>query len=228
MRSAKPPVCRARSCRARHALPVLTSNLRASMSFTVSFLATRALEPSSHDLSQVDMNSESGTISPAVRVRPTLLGHIRSRASITGSRRSSCSRASSPRSARPPHIPGGLWTRIVVGMISVCLVASSNYVINEVLDAPSDLSHPVKRNRPVPSGQVSMPLAYVAVDRARWSSASGSGCSSTDPFALTMFVLWVMGCVYNIPPVRSEGPARTSTCCRSRSTTRCACSPAGT
>ena len=37
----------------------------------------------------------------------------------------------------------GLWVRIVLGMISICLVASSNYVINEVLDAPSDLSHPV-------------------------------------------------------------------------------------
>src|SRR4029078_657176 len=55
----------------------------------------------------------------------------------------------------------GLLTRIVVGMISVCLLASSNYVINEVLDAPSDLSHPVKRNRPTPSGRVSVPLAYV-------------------------------------------------------------------
>jgi len=35
-------------------------------------------------------------------------------------------------------IPGGLLVRLVVGMTSVCLVSSSNYVINEVLDAPSD------------------------------------------------------------------------------------------
>src|SRR5688572_26010039 len=55
----------------------------------------------------------------------------------------------------------GLWLRIVLGMMSICLVASSNYVINEVLDAPSDLSHPVKRNRPTPAGLVSLPLAYV-------------------------------------------------------------------
>src|SRR5690242_8140786 len=51
-------------------------------------------------------------------------------------------------------IPGGLAGRLFLGMSAVCLVSSSNYVINEVLDAPFDLSHPVKRNRPVPSGKV--------------------------------------------------------------------------
>jgi 4-hydroxybenzoate polyprenyltransferase len=40
---------------------------------------------------------------------------------------------------------------IVLGLLSTCLVASSNYVINEVLDAPSDRSHPTKCHRPVPS-----------------------------------------------------------------------------
>ena len=98
---------------------------------------------------------------------------------------------------------GGIWTRIVLGMVSICLVASSNYVINEVLDAPSDLSHPVKRHRPTPSGQVSVPLAYV-----QWIALMligvGIGRFVSTPFAITVFVLWVMGCIYNIPPVRSK------------------------
>ena len=59
------------------------------------------------------------------------------------------------------NIPGGLGARLVVGFLSVSLVCSSNYVINEVLDAPSDLSHPTKSARPVPSGLVNIPLAYV-------------------------------------------------------------------
>src|SRR5437867_3325303 len=50
---------------------------------------------------------------------------------------------------------------IIVGLISVCLVSSSNYVINELLDASSDREHPVKWRRPVPSGRVSIPLAYL-------------------------------------------------------------------
>ena len=58
-------------------------------------------------------------------------------------------------------IPGGIWGRFAVGLGSICLVTSSNYVINELLDAPSDLLHPTKCLRPVPSGQVNVPLAYV-------------------------------------------------------------------
>lgn len=99
--------------------------------------------------------------------------------------------------------PAGLWWRAAIGMISICLVASSNYVINEVLDAPSDRSHPVKRNRPTPSGAVNVPLAYV-----QWIALMvigvALGLQVSNAFALTVFVLWVMGCIYNIPPIRSK------------------------
>ncbi len=101
------------------------------------------------------------------------------------------------------HATEGLWTRIAVGLVSICLVASSNYIINEVLDAPSDRSHPVKRHRPTPMGRVSIPLAYV-----QWVALMvigvGLGLLVSRPFALTVFVLWVMGCIYNISPVRSK------------------------
>jgi 4-hydroxybenzoate polyprenyltransferase len=103
----------------------------------------------------------------------------------------------------PQHVADGLAMRILIGFASICLVASSNYVINEVLDAPSDRSHPIKRLRPVPNGQVNVPLAYV-----QWIALMvigvGLGLLISRPYAITVFVLWVMGCVYNIPPVRSK------------------------
>jgi len=103
----------------------------------------------------------------------------------------------------PEHIADGIWTRIVLGTLSVCLVASSNYVINEVLDAPSDLSHPVKRLRPVPSGKVSIPLAYI-----QWIALMlvgvWLGFQISKPYGYTMLVLWIMGCIYNIAPLRSK------------------------
>src|SRR6202011_949183 len=52
----------------------------------------------------------------------------------------------------------GFLIRLVVGLVAVCLVASSNYIINEILDAPFDRHHPEKRQRAVPSGRVSVPL----------------------------------------------------------------------
>ncbi len=43
---------------------------------------------------------------------------------------------------------------IIVGFISICLVASGNYGINEMLDAEVDTHHPEKRHRAIPSGRI--------------------------------------------------------------------------
>jgi decaprenyl-phosphate phosphoribosyltransferase len=103
----------------------------------------------------------------------------------------------------PKHVSPHLWFNIAVGMLSVCLVASSNYVVNEVLDAASDRFHPVKHTRPVPSGKVNIPLAFV-----QWIALMLAGVALghliNTAFMFTVLTLWVMGCVYNIRPVRSK------------------------
>src|SRR5437899_7497960 len=43
----------------------------------------------------------------------------------------------------------GALAAVLWAVATTCLVASSNYVLNEILDAPTDLSHPVKRYRPI-------------------------------------------------------------------------------
>jgi 4-hydroxybenzoate polyprenyltransferase len=93
--------------------------------------------------------------------------------------------------------------RIVIGLLATCLVASSNYVLNEVIDAAGDMHHPTKFRRAVPSGRISIHWAYVEWIALMIAGISlGMAISST--FAATLFVLWVMGCVYNVPPVRSK------------------------
>jgi decaprenyl-phosphate phosphoribosyltransferase len=103
----------------------------------------------------------------------------------------------------PSHASLALVPRILLGLLATGFVASSNYVINEVLDAPYDRTHPVKSRRPVPSGRVSVPLAYL-----QWIAMGAVGIALgwviSWPFALTMLALWFMGCVYNIPPIRSK------------------------
>jgi decaprenyl-phosphate phosphoribosyltransferase len=103
----------------------------------------------------------------------------------------------------PDHVSPNWVNHCVIGLASICLVASSNYTINEVLDAPSDLSHPIKHKRPVPSGKVNIPLAYV-----QWLALMVIGVwlgyMISLQFAATALVLWVMGCIYNIRPVRSK------------------------
>jgi decaprenyl-phosphate phosphoribosyltransferase len=93
--------------------------------------------------------------------------------------------------------------RLVLGILAVCLVASSNYVLNEILDAPFDRHHPEKSQRAVPSGRVSVRLAYL-----EWlvlaAIGIGMGERLSTGLGLALAVLWIMGCVYNIPPIRSK------------------------
>jgi 4-hydroxybenzoate polyprenyltransferase len=95
------------------------------------------------------------------------------------------------------------WLHIAWCVAITCLVASSNYVLNELLDAPTDRSHPVKRNRPIPSGRVRVPLAY-----GEWLLLGALGLAAaatvSGPFFYSALSLLVMGMVYNIPPVRSK------------------------
>jgi decaprenyl-phosphate phosphoribosyltransferase len=103
----------------------------------------------------------------------------------------------------PSSLQEGLWIPVVIGFASLCLVASSNYVLNETLDAPTDRYHPEKWQRPIAAGRVKPPVAC-----AEWLllMAAGMGLAVlvSTPFAATMLLLWIMGCLYNIPPIRSK------------------------
>ena len=103
------------------------------------------------------------------------------------------------------------WTPALAGMIAwafaaTCVIASSNYVINEILDAPTDRSHPLKRFRPVPSGRVKVPLAYL-----EWLTLAAVGLGMAWmvnlPFFTSAVWLLAMGVIYNVRPLRSEGDA---------------------
>lgn len=52
--------------------------------------------------------------------------------------------------------------RIIIGSLSVCLISSANYVINELLDAPFDQYHPIKKYRPIASNKISK--RYVSIE----------------------------------------------------------------
>jgi 4-hydroxybenzoate polyprenyltransferase len=54
---------------------------------------------------------------------------------------------------------------LLLALLATCLVASSNYVLNEMLDAPYDRKHPVKKHRPAAAEKV----------RRRWALAEWLG-----------------------------------------------------
>jgi len=108
-----------------------------------------------------------------------------------------------PLSVSDVPLDGALAWRLIVGTLATCIIASSNYVLNEVLDAPFDRLHPIKNTRPVASGLVNIPIAY-----AQWLLLLAIGMALaaqvSRPLMWTLATLWTMGCIYNIPPIRSK------------------------
>ena len=47
----------------------------------------------------------------------------------------------------------------LLGFILLCLISSAIYIINDIADVEADRQHPKKKNRPIPSGQLPIPIA---------------------------------------------------------------------
>jgi 4-hydroxybenzoate polyprenyltransferase len=92
---------------------------------------------------------------------------------------------------------------LLLATIATCLVASSNYVLNEILDSATDRAHPIKRTRPVAAGAVNVSIAYV-----EWLLLALIGLRIAMQlnllFTIAAASLWVMGIVYNVPPLRTK------------------------
>jgi len=89
------------------------------------------------------------------------------------------------------------------GILSICLIASANYVINEWLDAEFDRFHPVKKNRPSALGNIQgqyVCLLYFIVASLGFILAS----FLNNEFQLVAIVLLVMGIFYNVRPFRTK------------------------
>jgi decaprenyl-phosphate phosphoribosyltransferase len=90
-----------------------------------------------------------------------------------------------------------------LALLATCLIASSNYVLNELIDAPTDRFHPMKKHRPVPSGKVRPGPALL-----EWLLLGAVGLSAASllnlSFAASGLALWMMGIIYNVRPIRTK------------------------
>src|SRR3990170_4206560 len=72
------------------------------------------------------------------------------------------------------NLPALLHTTL--GFALFCLASSSIYLINDIRDLEEDRRHPTKRNRPLPSGRLPIPMA--------WGGAAVLGVVSIGGFVL--------------------------------------------
>lgn len=96
-----------------------------------------------------------------------------------------------------------LMLNILAGIISACIVASANYVINEYLDADFDKYHPLKKVRTSVVREVNPAIVYGLY---AFLIVTGLGIAYliSMKFFWTSVFLLVMGVIYNVRPIRSK------------------------
>ncbi|MDB6116503.1 MAG: hypothetical protein JWO08_284 [Verrucomicrobiaceae bacterium] len=95
-----------------------------------------------------------------------------------------------------------------LSLIPACLIASANYVLNEILDAPFDAMHPTKKLRGIPAGKAKVPILW-------WIKAglivSGFALAWLLGFnwayITALALLLISGVVYNVRPLRLKDRA---------------------
>jgi 4-hydroxybenzoate polyprenyltransferase len=87
-------------------------------------------------------------------------------------------------------------SRTLAAFALFCLISSTIYLINDVVDLEKDQMHPTKRNRPLPSGQLSR---GVAIGAAVVFGVAGVGLSFwlSAPFGVIISIYLVMMILYS-------------------------------
>lgn len=92
---------------------------------------------------------------------------------------------------------------LLLGFLSTSIIASANYVINEYLDREFDKYHPVKKHRSAVEDGVNGKIVFLL-----WLILTCVGFTIgffvNIPFLIVVAILWLMGILYNVKPIRTK------------------------
>jgi 4-hydroxybenzoate polyprenyltransferase len=87
--------------------------------------------------------------------------------------------------------------RVAVAAALFCLLSSAGYLFNDILDAPEDRQHPVKRSRPVAAGRLSARLAASLAVLLALTALAGAWALDTE-FFLVAAAYGVLNGLYSL------------------------------
>lgn len=91
-----------------------------------------------------------------------------------------------------------------LGTFLSCLISSVNYAINEFLDAAFDAEHPVKRNRPVPSGRIHTQALFLLGGMLLVVALGLAVLFFNKAFVVALLFFLMFGMFYNVEPIRAK------------------------
>jgi len=104
------------------------------------------------------------------------------------------------RSFQPPAI----LLRLLLSFFLTWAISTVNYIINEIVDVPYDVHHPVKRYRPLVKGEIKKgPIILLGIALTAVSFALASVLFSR-PFFMSLLSLLLAGFIYNLKPIRTK------------------------
>jgi 4-hydroxybenzoate polyprenyltransferase len=81
------------------------------------------------------------------------------------------------------------WIQSLAALIAFCLSASAIYLMNDLIDAPADIRHPTKRNRPIASGRVDRRVMPILIPSLILAAVGIAAVASRELFVVILIYL---------------------------------------
>lgn len=89
----------------------------------------------------------------------------------------------------------GAWVNVLLGIAAFCAVASATYIFNDISDLEEDRKHPTKKQRPLASGQIGVPLA-VGTGLVLLASGLYMAMSISEWFLIVLLTYIIQNAIY--------------------------------
>ncbi len=83
-------------------------------------------------------------------------------------------------------------------------ISTSNYIINEIVDAPFDIHHPTKKNRPLVRGEIDLKLLVFSGIILTAACLIVAFLIYNIYFFISLLSLLIAGFLYNVRPIRTK------------------------
>lgn len=98
----------------------------------------------------------------------------------------------------------GILIRIIAAFLLTWTISTVNYLINEAADAPYDIHHPTKKQRPLVSGEINKTGLLVIGLLLTGAGLLPAFFFFPKPFFYSLLGLLIAGFIYNVKPVRTK------------------------